>query len=721
VLEARVTLSNNIETTISTEKEIPFNEAFFVGVDVQPSGSTLVGRVFYSTEPFDNDITQIGADVTFGTAGSVLNAVGASGFSLFNVPHRAMGFPAGTQGQNPFVYGGALTDKIWGQVKNLGINANPLGLKTVSDTDPANISHWKLDLTGSRFIDFGKEQNFLYPVNQDGHRIGVFEAIHESGVLVRENEYYDTLPFNPSARRLDLASGVQSWTFLTWVFPPAPSFADRHYIMSKSDGLSGIQIYTPDSSLQAISQASGVLSRGENGDLAPDQWNHLAVTFDRDNNEFTTIINGRYAGCTFESLNEVPVNNSGMALGGRGDQELNALLGGSSFSGLLDDTMLFSRALTLPEISGLAENSYDFNDGAIEFASGPIGAWISGLPQFIISGLIGSFMHGQAQDLELIGGYVSGVEGLCIPYGGYMHGKAFASGQIGSFLHGSQLGSGVFGHFLHGLNSVSGFFGHYQFGACQANGEFDVTLNFSVVTDEDFDSRLGVEKTQFMEFDSRLGVVRITQPPICTFEAPLIGELGSGTPFVLTVSGSGIALNDKKIAATRFTFADFKGAEVGTLIDGTANSGLFEASRELDTPGWYTLKVEVLDTYGYRSSCCRPFLLLPEGAESGAFINSLPGISIESSSNTGGAINTITFAHSISGLNTTSGLLEYTDFADQQESLVNSTEMPLGTQFANFARRHDYTMPGKYCPVWTVSGEFGIVSDTIADGIDYLV
>lgn len=721
ILEARIVLSNNIETTISTEREIPFNEPFFIGVDVQPSGSTLVGRVWYTTELFNNEITQIGADTTFGADTSFLNDVGASGFSLFNAPNRALGFPVGTQGQDAFVYGGAMDETTWGQVKNLGIDANTLGVKSVSTTDPDNISHWKFDTQGSRFIDFGKEQNFVFPINQDGHKVGVVPAIHGSGVIIRTLEYYDTLPFNDQSRRLDLASGNQSWTFLTWVFPPVPTLSDRHYIMAKSDGTSGIQIFTPSDTLRLTSNASGAVSLSENGDLAPDQWNHMAVVFDRDNNEFTTIINGRYAGCAFEPLPEVPVNNSGLALGGRGDQQLNALFGGGAFSGYLDDTMLFSRALTLPEISGMAVNSYDFNDGSTEFTGGPFGAWISGLPQFFISGLIGAFMHGQAQDLELVGGYISGVEGLCIPYGGFMHGRAFASGQIGAFLHGAQLASGVFGHFVHGLDIVSGFFGHYEFGACEANGEFDIVLNFSVVTDKDFDARLGVEKTQILEFDSRLGVIRITRPPECTFEAPLVGELGSGLPFVLTVSGSGIAQDNKTIAATRFTFADFKGAEVGILVSGLPNSGLFEASREFDTPGWYTLKLEVLDSYGYRTSCCRPFLLLPNGSTSGTFINSLPGISLEANANLGSAINTVLFTHTISGLTTTSGLLEYTDFADQQESLVNSTEMPVGTQFTDFVRRHDYTMPGFYCPVWAVSGEFGIVSDTIADGIDYLV
>ena len=719
ILEARVTLSNNIETTLSTSKEIPFNEPFFLGFDIQPSGSTLVGRVWYTDELIENTITQIGADTTFGTSVSILAPVGASGFSMFNVPHRNFGFPQGTQAQEAFVYGGAFDPTLWGQVKNLGIGENELGPDSVSTTDPDNISHWKFDYPGSRFVDFGKEQNFVFPINQDGNRAGVIAAIHNSGVVIRQTEYYDTLPYNPQSRRLDLASGMQSWTLAGWVLPPEASDADRHYIMAKSDGASGIQVFTPSDSLQVTANASGAVTRGENGNLAPNEWNHLAITFDRDNNEFTTMVNGRYAGCAFEPLPEVPVNNSGLALGGRGDQLLASIPGGSAFSGYLDDLSLWSRALTLPEVSGLAADGYEFEDGFTEFTGGPIGAWISGLPQFIISGLIGSFMHGMAQDLELVAGYISGVEGLCIPFGGFMHGKALVSGQVGSFLHGSAQSSGIFGHFVHGLDIVSGFIGHYQFGACEANQEFDVILNFSVVTDDDFDARLGVEKTQFYEFDSRLGVTRVTQPPVCTVEAPLVGTIGSGTPYVLTVSGSGIALDDKKVAMTRFTFADFKGAESGTLIDGEANSGLFEASREFDTPGWYTVKMEVLDSYGYRTSCCRPFLLLPEGAESGTFLNSLPGISIEAA-NAGSTIHSAAFAHSISGLTTTSGLLEYTDFADQQESLVNSLEMPVGTQFVDFVRRHDYTMPGRYCPVWAVSGEFGIVSDTIADGIDYI-
>ena len=719
-IRGRFILDDGTVRELSTELTPRFNDGFFIGMDLQPSGGVLNARIFYAEEFTDDDIDSI-HESNFGDSTDVLQAVGPSGFSLLNAPNLQFGFPSGTRMNNPFIYAGAPIVSDWVGIKKAGINEVILGSGSVSASDPENISHWKFDLQGSRFVDFGKEQNFVFPINQDGNEIGIIGAIHTSGVVIRRPEYYDTLPFNPQSRRLDLGSGNQSWTFLSWVYPPAPSLTDRHYIMAKSNGSSGIQIFTPADSLRATANASGVITSSENGNLAPNQWNHLAIVFDRDNNEFTTIVNGRYAGTTFDTLVEVPVNNSGMALGGRGDQELNALPGGSAFSGYLDDPMIFSRALTLPEVSGLAANSYNHNDGFTDFTGGPVGMYASGLPQFLISGLIGSFLHGSAQDIELIGGYVSGVDGLCIPYGGFIHGRAFVSGQIGAFLHGSQQASGIFGHFAHGVDSSSGFFGHYQFGACEANGEFDIVLNFSLVTNQDFDARLGVEKTKFIDFDARLGVIRITAPPECTFEAPLIGELASGIPFVLTVQGSGIALDDKQIVTTRFTFADFKGAEQGTLVSGIANSGLFEAQREFDTPGWYTLKIEILDSFGYVATCCRPFLLLPSGSTSGAFINSLPGISIESSANTGSAINSISFTHTVSGLDTTSGLLEYTDFADQQESLVNSLEMPVGTQFTDFVRRHDYTMPGRYCPVWAVSGEFGIVSDTIADGIDYII
>jgi hypothetical protein len=110
---------------------------------------------------------------------------------------------------------------------------------------------------------------------------------------------------------------------------------------------------------------------------------------------------------------------------------------------------------------------------------------------------------------------------------------------------------------------------------------------------------------------------------------------------------------------------------------------------------------------------------VPSGSTSGAYLASLPGISLSGTPKDGFTPQRVQFTHSVSGLLNTSGLLEYTDFADQQESQLNSMELPTNTQFTNFIRVHDFPIPGVYTPVWALSGSWGVVSDSIADGIDY--
>lgn len=709
-------------TEITAPNDVEFNAPFFIGCNIFGSGFQNTFQVVTGAAATDSEIQYV-IDEQQGTAGDLPQSVGASGFSILNAPNLDYGFPQTTKIGLAFVHMGHLDSAGWIATKRSSVDNITLSSGSVSTSDPENISHWKFDEPGKRALDFGKEQNALTPINLDGHELGVEGSIHGSGAVVRRNEYLDTIASNPQSRRLDLGSGTQSWTALGWVKSPEISSTDEHVILNKGSGPdispTGIKIFTPPESLGLQVRTSAQSGAAFNGDLPPTEWSHLAITCDRDNNQLGVIVNGRYAGTSFVSIDEVVPNNSGLVLGGRGDQEFNATAGGSAFSGLLDDFMLFSRALTLPEISGLAGNSYNYNNNAGTI-NGTMGGFISGIPQNLISGLIGSYMHGLAQDIDIFGGSISGVSGVVDTYGGFVHGRAFASGLTGHFMHGQGSQSGIFGHFMHGLGIVSGLIGSYTFGACQAIDEFDVTLTFEIVTSKDFDARLGVEKTEIYDFDSRLGVIRITQPPDCTLEMPAIGLIASGIPYTLTVEGSGIAQDQKKVSKVRFTFADFKGAEDGTLIDGVPFSGLYQASRVFDTPGWYTVKMEVLDSYGYRTSCARPFLLLPSGQPSGTYLATLPGISISGTPDTGSAIHRTFFTHSLSGLDTTSGLLEYTDFADQQETLVNSLEMPSGTQFVDFVRTHDYTMPGRYSAVWAVSGSWGVVSDSLSDGIDYL-
>ena len=708
-----------IVTEVTSSSGVPFNTPFFVALKVVPSGGVTAVEVFISEDENDQSDLQLVAREAAAPGGPSLIAGGVSGFSLFGAPNQQFGFPSGTRMQMPFVYAGGLSEEDIARVKVAAINDNTLGSGAVSTSDPANISHWRFDERGAQVTDFGQAQNALFLANTDGNTIGIFEAVHTSGVVVRREEYLTTQT-DSSTSGLDLGLDNKSWTFLTWIKPNTDVPQGESPFMGKGGPSSGIEVFMTESAYTPAARASGVTTQSFNGALAPGEWNHVAIVFDRDQDEFQTIVNGRYAGPYLNQLLPVPINNSGMAIGGRGDQENNALFGGPNFSGMMDDTMLFARAMTLPEISGLAANSYNYAQSSGTTEAGPIGGWIFGQAQNLISGLIASWIHGQGQDLELIAGYISGVSGCVDHIGGFIHGKAQVSGVFGGWLHGAGEVSGLFGHFIHGLDQISGLVGGYQFGACETSSEFDIVLNFRVVSFQDFDARLGVEKTQTYDFDARLGVIRITQPPDCSLEMPFLGTIVSGIPYDLTVQGSGIANDDKAVSKVRFTFADFKGAEEGTLVSGLANSGLYEATRQFDTPGWYTVKIEVLDSYGYRTSCCRPFLLLPSGSESGTYLSTLPGISITGTPSTGSAIHSVSLTHTLSGLATTSGVLEYTDFADQQESLVNSLEMPTGTQFIDLVRRHDYTMPGKYCPVWAVSGNFGIVSDTIAGGIDYL-
>lgn len=698
---------------------IPFNSPFFIGMQVYPSGALQIRAQAVMAESAEIENVRYVIDTMLGLSTDIPNQCGASGISFLNAPNLNYGFPQTTKIGLAFVHHGRLDASDWIATKRSIVDDVTLASGAVSTSDPANISVWHLDTQTQPVHDFGREQNKFTLINLDANGIGTFTAIHTSGVIVRQPEYLN-IQSDSNARRLDLGSGTQSWTLLGWVKPNAtPSPNDRHVIMNKGGGDdvlgTGIQIYMPTSATTLVAHANDADVTSLNGDLIPGEWNHIAIVFDRDNDKFTNIVNCRYAGLTQKALIETPPNNSGFVLGGRGDQENNALAGGSAFSGILDDFMIFARALTLPEISGLAANSYNYAESPNDPVTGHFGGYLSGVEQLLVSGLIGSFMHGMAQDLALFGGYISGVSGQMDHMGGFIHGMGQVSGLFGGYLHGLGQISGLFGGFIQGMDVVSGIIGAYVIGAGEALSEFDITFNFQIVAAKDFDSRLEVVKTAYHNFDAMLGVVRITRPPECELQLPLIGLVASGTPYTLTVSGSGWAYEDKSLAKVRFTFSDFKGAESGIHIGGLPNSGLYMATRTFDTPGLYCIGMELVDSYGYRHSCVRQFLLVPSGSTSGAYLATLPEITISGTPLVGATIQRVLFTHE-SNLQTTSGIIEYTNFTDGQESLVNSNEMPTDSQFTSFIRQHDYTMPGKYHGVWSVSGSWGIVSNSI--GVD---
>jgi hypothetical protein len=700
-----------------------YGSPFFVGGQLFPSGSNTRLQVVTAQAGGSEATISYAVDSFEGDGSETIQASSASGISLLNAPDLQFGFPSGTSVQHAFVYHGYRTEDDWLNYKRSQIGGAAPSEGSVSATDPATISVWDLNDTSTLVTDHGPAQNYLYLQNLDGHNLGAQSGVHGGAVQLRQAEYLTTdNVFVSDVSGLDLGSDGNSFTILGWTQINGTSLvADSKILLDKGSNAddttqaSGIRISTPNGSTNLVFRTSSSnVVEAQNGALGAEEWSHLAVTYDQDNDTMGLIVNGRYAGAYYGTLGNISPNNSGLALGGRGSAISDPVVGGGAFSGVLDDWMVFSRVLTLPEVSGIAANSYTYNDGSTD-VSDFVGMYVSGVQVQAINGLLGQYLHGINQSSGVMGGHISGVKGVLDHTGGYVHGLGHVSGFHGAFTHGSLQASGVFGSYFHGMELVSGIIGSYEFGMCEALDEFDLTLTFQIVTSEEFDARLGVEKTDREEFDARLGVIQKTRRPTCTFELPYVETVETGgAPHTLTIQGSGIAYDDKDISRVRFTFADFRGAESGTLVDGIPNSGLYEVERTFDTPGWYTIKMEVVDSFGYSSTCVRPWLLVPAATTSGAYLSTLPDLELTSNLSVGSTIQRVELTHTLTNPSSTSGILEYTDFADGQESLVNSTEVPSGS-----TRTHDYTMPGYYCPVWAVSGSWGIVSDSTDSGVDF--
>lgn len=724
-LFATVVDPNVGEQEVVSLSDITIGATVFAGISIIPSGSVYVMQLVEGTgEITEGDISIVGYDSK--VALDVLPQCGASGFSILNVPNMQQGFPSGTQIQSAFIYSSGLPLSDMDANRRFGMEVVSITADASTVADADNISHWKFDRTGAQFTDFGVLRNPMIPITTDSSALLTEPAIHASGVRIKEQSYITTLPNNPNTRGLTLGSG--SFTILGWLQPNGESGSDdEFYAATTADPnvAEGMQMLSRGNETTLEGRVADIITSGHNSmNYDRSSWHHFALVHDKDQLIQNVVIDGRYAGLAVSDDIAIAMSASlsGLTLGGRGSDTSDPFAGSAGFSGILDDWMVFDRALTVSEISGLAANSFNYNPGTTEVVSAAFGTYISGLLVNELSGIIGGFIRGLGQEFELSAGYISGVDGAFGHAGGYIRGKVIMSGLLGGFTHGLGIMSGVFGGMIHGLGVESGVVGVYEYGACQTFNEFDVTFVFNVVAAEDFDARLAVELTDFSDFDARLGVIRITQPPICSLIYPEIQTVASGLPAIITASGLVIGQNQKDIELVRFTFSDFRGAELGVLESGVSNNGIYSAQRALDTQGLYTIKIEAIDEYGYRSSCAQQVLVIGSGSTSGSVLSALPQVEFTAIPTSGSTKQLVVFTHSLSGLSNTSGILEYTDFADQQESLVNGLEMPSGTAFGRAwtlnAREHIYTMPGYFLPVWSLSGSWGIVSETLSDGID---
>jgi len=650
-----------------------------------------------------------------------------SGLCIFAIPEYAnldgngsnfAGCPSGTTIQSAFIFAEDIDISGITNIRNAAINKIALIPATVSSTDSNNVSHWKLDFIENTIRDYGKEQNHL--TIQGSQNILASSGIHNSGLQIDDFTWLQT-EIGKAPVRLDLGSGTSSFTILGWAAIFEDPVDTDKIILAKGglDG-SGYRFLSSNDILQFASDkhtGSGNNSPVQLGSGTDTVFNHLAFIYNRTLDQTTTVVNGRYAGSTFNILSGITTTTSGFALGGNSIAPgvVDPFGGGANTSGLFDDFMIFDRELTLAEISGLARDSYNYveSEGS---SSTLVGAYLAGLATESISDLVGGFIHGLGSEFEIAGGYVSGVQGQLDHIGGFVHGKLISSGIAGAWTHGMDQVSGLLGAYMRGKDIGSGIIGSYILGGCEDSAEFDITFTFTILAAKDFDARVGVELTSSKDFDARIAVIQITQPPLCSIVSPTSGLVIDGVPYTLTLQASGIAQNDKKISHVRFTWSDFTPANSGTLISGLSNSGVFEASHTYWTPGFFTPKIEIIDEFGYRTSCCYQLMIAPTGMASGTFAALLPQLELLVNDSDGGTQHDVDFTTLASGAPI---VMDELDFADGQTTLVNSTEMPSLGPYSGIVRQHTYTMPGNFCAVWATSGTEGIMTDTLRIGNDF--
>ena len=715
-LSAKVVVSG-ITYEASGQFNLPTNTSFFVGMSLVPSGVNGYSALslFYSANDITSPVQVIGYTIV---SGQNISPCSESGFSMMGVENMQMGWPVNTKIQGAFIFAGNLATSGLTNIKNSAayITDVVLASGSVSTSDPYNVSHWTFDEDITRQLDKGQGQNHLFKVGAGQ----TLPAVHTNGVESNGTSWVQNTPTDDTVpvSGLDLGSGtLSSFTILGWIRPGVGNSQTRT-VLNKGGTASGYQINIKGDNTYQFA-ANSIFTSGNNSQAIDSTFQHFAYVQDKVQGYSMIILNGRYAGISLAPLQNITPNLSGIILGGAGDQGGDPVIGGGNFSGLLDDWMIFNRALTLPEISGLAANSYNYRQ-SVGSVSSNLGAWISGQMPNIVSGLLGAFLHGHSNVSGFMGGYISGVNGSISQVGGWVHGSISMSGITGGFINALGNISGFLGAIITSYNNTSGIIGSWIVGGQSADHAFDASFTFTIVSAKDFDARVAAELTRNKEFDANIGVIRITTPPTCAIILPVTQSIYSGLPQTITVTGSGISLNNKELTKVRFTFADFKDAELGVLSGGIPNSGLYTAVRTFDTPGYYNIKMEVIDEFGYRSSDVRPILIIPSGSTSGQYLSRLPGIAIIAIPQTGATIQSVAFQVSFSGLSTTSGIIDYIDFADEQETLVNPTEVPIGNISVSGIRNHSYGMPGKYMPVWAMSGSWGIVSDTLHGGIDYL-
>ncbi len=149
---------------------------------------------------------------------------------------------------------------------------------------------------------------------------------------------------------------TESFTVDAWVFPTTPS-AQRPLVEWGQTGVIGVHIWesfqlnvgTSPGALYAniVDTAGGGHTLGTGpGALMPNQWSHIALTFDKATGRARLYVNGQVVASNLLGTNFTPLTNVPLNFGFRPAQ-------GQRFIGRLDEIDLFARALSEAEVQDI--------------------------------------------------------------------------------------------------------------------------------------------------------------------------------------------------------------------------------------------------------------------------------------------------------------------------------------------------------------------------------
>lgn len=438
-------------------------------------------------------------------------------------------------------------------------------------------------------------------------------------------------------------------------------------------------------------------------------WQHLIWSYDHKN---SSLVGGSgVLTCYFngEPIDRRPVPSSGFHIPMQPDARMMTVYMhqqdgipwgfGSTFGDndindpVITDLFYMSRALTDEEARSIAMQG--ISPPIATPASGFLGGFILAVAG--VSQPLGGYIRGLDTASGVLAGYMQGANGASGIMAGYMQGQDFGSGILAGFMDGINVISGVLAGYMQGASSSSGVFAGYMQGAISAIERFDAAFTVNAVTAAQFDAQVQLTQRISAQFDAQVQLFKPECPPSVQIIVPQNGVSGVNTPLNQYFIGSGTADQNKTIVRAEWLFADLTSSQVVSASG--ANQDLFPISHVFSQSGYYTVRFTVTDSEGLSASDTTVINLA----------SGVPPVEITLSGvpQQGLAPLSVQFTQTVetlpTGVTVAASLLDYDN----------------GQTSVTLNKKHIYTEPGLYRPIWVVRDSRGVFwSDTLEPGID---